>query len=62
LVLTIKSTAPATKAVEYQTIKFNNTMGVGSPYVGKGPEVDKAWHAISYDSNSDLLEFGKELC
>ena len=43
-------TAPAAKAVEYQTIKFNNTMGTGSPYVGKGPEVDKAWHAISYDS------------
>jgi hypothetical protein len=42
--------APASKAVEYQTIKFNNTMGTGSPYVGKGPEVDKAWHAISYDS------------
>jgi hypothetical protein len=43
-------TAPAAKAVEYQTVKFNNTMGEGSPYVGKGPEVDKAWHAISYDS------------
>lgn len=25
-------------------------MGEHSPYVGKGPEVDKAWHAISYDS------------
>jgi hypothetical protein len=25
-------------------------MGEGSPYVGSGPEVDKAWHAISYDS------------
>ncbi|KAL3417995.1 hypothetical protein PVAG01_11005 [Phlyctema vagabunda] len=24
-------------------------MGEGSPYVGKGPEVDKAWNAISYD-------------
>jgi hypothetical protein len=48
--------APAAKAVEYQTIKFNNTMGTGSPYVGKGPEVDKAWHAISYDSQYYELE------
>jgi hypothetical protein len=42
--------APAAKAVEYNKVKFNNTMGEGSPYVGSGPEVDKAWHAISYDS------------
>jgi hypothetical protein len=25
-------------------------MGKTSPYIGKGPEVDKAWHALSYDS------------
>jgi len=43
-------TAPAAKAVEYNRVKFNATMGEGSPYVGSGPEVDKAWHAISYDS------------
>jgi len=46
--------ASAAKAVEYQKVKFNATMGEGSPYVGKGPEVDKAWHAILYDSESYL--------
>lgn len=30
-------------------------MGEGSPYVGSGPEVDKAWHAISYDSKLGFL-------
>jgi hypothetical protein len=43
--------APAAKAVEYERVKFNNTMGTGSPYVGFGPEVDRAWRAISYDGN-----------
>jgi hypothetical protein len=47
--------APAAKAVEYNKVKFNNTMGEGSPYVGSGPEVDKAWHAISYDSKRNSL-------
>jgi hypothetical protein len=31
-------------------------MGVGSPFVGKGPEVDKAWHAISYDSQLLMIQ------
>jgi hypothetical protein len=48
--LTVVSLAPAAEAVEYQKVRFNATMGEGSPYVGSGPEVDKAWHAISYDS------------
>jgi hypothetical protein len=42
--------APAAKAVEYQRVKFNNTMGEGSPYVGASPKVDKAWLALSNDS------------
>lgn len=45
-----RQSAPAAEAVEYKKVKFNATMGEGSPYVGKGAEVDKAWHAISYDS------------
>ena len=53
--------APAAKAVEYQRIKFNATMGVGSPYVGKGPEVDKAWRALSYDSESKFIVHGKTI-
>jgi hypothetical protein len=49
------STAPAAKAVKYDTVKFNATMGEGSPYVGKGPEVDAAWHAISYDIGDQMI-------
>jgi len=47
--------SPAAEAVEYQTVKFNATMGEGSPYVGKGPEVDKAWHALSYDIGDQVI-------
>ncbi len=52
--------APAAKAVEYQRVKFNATMGEGSPYVGFGPEVDKAWHAISYDSECSSRQGNRE--
>jgi len=47
--------SPAAKAVEYQRVKFNGTMGEGSPYVGKGPEVDEAWHSISYDIGDQMI-------
>ncbi|TAQ91306.1 hypothetical protein B7494_g277 [Chlorociboria aeruginascens] len=47
--------SPAAKAIQYQTVKFNNTMGEGSPYVGKGPDVDKAWDAISYDIGDQMI-------
>ncbi|EHL02091.1 hypothetical protein M7I_2047 [Glarea lozoyensis 74030] len=36
-------------------VKFNGTMGEGSPYVGKGPEVDEAWHKISYDIGDQMI-------
>ncbi|PQE13904.1 tat pathway signal sequence protein [Rutstroemia sp. NJR-2017a BBW] len=47
--------SPAAKAVEYERVKFNNTMGTGSPYVGFGPEVDRAWRAISYDVGDQMI-------
>lgn len=50
--LELTSIAPAAKAVEYHQVRFNATMGEGSPYVGASPEVDAAWDAISYDSKS----------
>jgi hypothetical protein len=53
IMLTRRPIATAATAVEYERIMFNNTMGIGSPYVGKGPEVDKAWRALSYDSKCD---------
>ncbi|KAL2072858.1 hypothetical protein VTL71DRAFT_12201 [Oculimacula yallundae] len=46
--------SPAASAVEYQTVKFNTTLA-GSPYVGKGPEVDEAWHKISYDIGDQVI-------
>lgn len=30
-------------------------MGEGSPYVGFGPEVDEAWHKISYDIGDQMI-------
>ncbi|QDS71426.1 hypothetical protein FKW77_003430 [Venturia effusa] len=41
----------AERAIEYETVKFNLTMSRSSPYTGKGPEVDRAWNALSYDGN-----------
>ena len=45
--------APAAEAVEYQSVKFNVTTK-GNRFVGAGPEVDKAWREISYDSKGSL--------
>ena len=41
--------SPATPAVEYSSVKYNITT-VGNRFVGAGPEVDRAWREISYDS------------
>ena len=35
-------------------MKFNASTE-GSPYVGKGPEVDDAWHKISYDIGDQMI-------
>lgn len=42
-------TAPADTAVEYTTQTYNITTKENR-FVGAGPEVDKAWREISYDS------------
>lgn len=62
LILTkMRKTAPAATAVEYQSVKFNVTTE-DNPFVGAGPEVDRAWREISYDgkqhhsANSDWNE------
>lgn len=44
----MRKTAPAATSVEYQSVKFNVTTEA-NPFVGAGPEVDKAWREISYD-------------
>lgn len=38
--------------VKYETTRFNLTPMVEGPYVGYGPEVDKAWDGIANDSMS----------
>lgn len=54
--------APAAAAVDYQTVKYNVTT-TNNRYVGAGPEVDKAWREISYDSESQFspLDHGNRL-
>lgn len=42
-------TAPADVSVQYSHVRYNLTTK-GNPFVGAGPEVDKAWREISYDS------------
>ena len=51
--------APAATAVEYEAVKFNVTTK-GNPFVGTGPEVDRAWRDISYDSKSSCYTFEGE--
>lgn len=41
--------SPAAPAVEYGSVKYNITT-LGNRFVGAGPEVDRAWREISYDS------------
>jgi hypothetical protein len=48
-VSTDDATAPAAEAVTYEHVKFNLTTKQNR-FVGAGPEVDKAWREISYDS------------
>jgi hypothetical protein len=46
-------TAPLFPAVKYELVKFDLTpipKTRGSPYIGYGPDVDKAWDYIANDS------------
>jgi hypothetical protein len=55
--------SPADVSVKFEQVKFNIT-SEGNAFVGKGPEVDRAWREISYDmgdqwiSRSDLAKLG----
>ena len=46
--------SPAAGAVEYESVKYNISTKENR-FVGAGPEVDKAWREISYDSTQFLL-------
>jgi len=46
-------TAPADVSVQYKSMKYNVSTK-GNPFVGAGPDVDKAWRLISYDGTSFL--------
>lgn len=54
----ISAWSPAAGAVEYQSVKYNISTK-GNRFVGAGPEVDKAWREISYDSKdpSDSIHY-----
>lgn len=41
--------APVAPIVRYQTVRYNLTPIVEGPFVGYGPEVDKAWDYIAND-------------
>ena len=45
--------APADTSVRYQSVKYNVSTQ-DNRFVGAGPEVDKAWREISYDSTSSV--------
>lgn len=55
--------SPADVAVQYDHVQYNITMK-GNPFVGAGPEVDRAWREIAHDagdqwiSKSDLKRIG----
>ncbi|KAL8331365.1 hypothetical protein RB601_007597 [Gaeumannomyces tritici] len=49
------SWSPAAPAVRYETVKFNLTPVVDSPYVGYGEEVDKAWDYIANDVGDQMI-------
>lgn len=52
--LLLTDAAPVAPIVKYETTRFNLTPMVEGPYVGYGPEVDKAWDAIANDSMSSI--------
>lgn len=41
--------APVAPIVRYETVRYNLTPIVEGPFVGYGPEVDKAWNYIAND-------------
>jgi hypothetical protein len=40
--------SPALPSIEYGPVKYNLN-GTDNPFVGAGPDVDRAWREISYD-------------
>jgi hypothetical protein len=52
-------TAPADVSVRYDHVRYNITTR-DNPFVGAGPEVDKAWREISYDNKDTFsLEYAR---
>ncbi|KAL1652305.1 hypothetical protein SLS58_000432 [Diplodia intermedia] len=48
--------SPALSAVEYETVTFNNTKGAKTPYVGAGPEADKAWEHVTTHMGDQMVD------
>jgi len=49
-----RRTAPADVSVQYRSMKYNVSTK-DNPFVGAGPDIDKAWRSISYDGTFFLL-------
>ncbi|KAM0452002.1 hypothetical protein ACHAPV_009725 [Trichoderma viride] len=50
----ISAWSPADVSVQYSHVRYNLTTK-GNPFVGAGPEVDKAWREISYDMGDQWM-------
>ncbi|PTB35199.1 hypothetical protein M441DRAFT_84843 [Trichoderma asperellum CBS 433.97] len=50
----VSAWSPADVSVQYSHVRYNITTK-GNPFVGAGPEVDKAWREISYDMGDQWI-------
>ncbi|KAH8805141.1 hypothetical protein F5884DRAFT_902212 [Xylogone sp. PMI_703] len=50
----VSAWSPADKSVRYEHVRYNITTQ-DNPFVGAGPEVDKAWREISYDMGDQWI-------
>ncbi|KAL1630143.1 hypothetical protein SLS54_001003 [Diplodia seriata] len=48
--------SPALSAVEYEAVTFNNSKGAKTPYVGAGPEADKAWEHVTTHMGDQMVD------
>lgn len=49
------SYSPVASTAAYETVRFNLTPVVEGPFVGYGPEVDKAWDSIANDMGDQMI-------
>jgi len=53
--------SPVNEAIEYQTVMFNGTLDVTSPYIGTpSPAVDEAWMRITWNDSLQPIRVSDE--